>query len=169
MRDQLKVWDSNREREKINRPEHTASRSQNKGSEQVQRRAHQLRTGPAPPEAGGRGEGKGAGSAPRTTSLITVPTGLQFLTKDFLRFWMVIGRECCGSAQGAGTRPDQRGRGWGCGGEKARRTQGKCARQASGCLSCLGQGRHKTQAQPSLCFCGTYVGCNCVLRRARSI
>ena len=48
-----------REREIINQPEHTAGRSQNKGSEQVQRRAHRLRTGPAPLEAGGRGRGKG--------------------------------------------------------------------------------------------------------------
>ena len=38
-------------------------------------------------EAGG--EGKGANSAPRTTSPTSLQTGLQFLTKDFLRFWMV--------------------------------------------------------------------------------
>ena len=56
---QIKLWDS--KREKINRPEHSAGHSQNKGTEQVQRRAHRLQTGPAPPEAG---EGKGAGSAP---------------------------------------------------------------------------------------------------------
>ena len=66
-----------REREKINLPEHTASRSQDKGSEQVQRRAHRLQTGPAPLEAGGRGEGKGAGSAPR----IATPTALQAGTR----------------------------------------------------------------------------------------
>ena len=38
-------------------------------------------------EAGG--EGKGADSAPKTASPTTLQTGLQFLTKDFLRFWMV--------------------------------------------------------------------------------
>ena len=40
---------------------------------------------------GGRrqGEGKGANSAPETPSPTTLQTGLQFLTKDFLRFWMV--------------------------------------------------------------------------------
>ena len=70
---QLKLWDSKREREKINRPEHTAGRSQNKGTEQVQRRARRPRTGPAPPEAGGSRERKGAGSAPGTAS----PTALQ--------------------------------------------------------------------------------------------
>ena len=48
-----------------------------------------LRTGPAPPEAGGRGEEKGAGSAPRTASPTALQTGLQFLIKDLLRFWMV--------------------------------------------------------------------------------
>ena len=45
--------------------------------------------GPAPPEAGGKGEGKGANSAPETASPTTLQTGLQVLTKDFLRFWMV--------------------------------------------------------------------------------
>ena len=42
-----------------------------------------------PLEAGGRGEGKGAGWAPRTASPTALQTGLRFLTKDFLRFWMV--------------------------------------------------------------------------------
>ena len=47
--------------------------------------------GPAhpPPEAGGRGEGKGANSAPETASPTKLQTGSQSLTKDFLRFWMV--------------------------------------------------------------------------------
>ena len=44
---------------------------------------------PTLPEAGGRGEGKGANSAPKMASPTTLQTGLQFLTKDFLRFWMV--------------------------------------------------------------------------------
>ena len=76
-------------REKINRPEHTAGHSQNKGSEQVLRRILRLWSGPALPEAGGSGEGKGAGSPPRTASPTALQTGLQFLTKAFLRFWMV--------------------------------------------------------------------------------
>ena len=82
MRYQLKLWDS--KREKINRPEHTAGGLQNRGSEKLQRRA-----GPSPPEEGGSGEGKGANSAPKMASPTTLQTGLQFLTKDFLRFWMV--------------------------------------------------------------------------------
>ena len=86
---QLKLWDSKREREKINRPEHTAGRSQNKGTEQVQRRARRLWTGPGPLDTGGRREGKGAGLAPRTAAPNTLQTGLQFLIKDLLRFWMV--------------------------------------------------------------------------------
>ena len=48
------------------------------------RGARWLWTCPALPEAGGRREGKGAGSAPRTASLSALQTGLQFLTKDFL-------------------------------------------------------------------------------------
>ena len=109
---QLKLWDS--ERERIIPPEHTASPSQNKGTEQVQRRARRLRTGPAPPEAGGREERKGAGSTPRTAAPITLQTGLQFLTKDFLRFWMVnIRQEGRGETQGTGTRPARVGTGAG--------------------------------------------------------
>ena len=76
-----------REREKINLSEHTAGHSQNKGTEQFQRRASQMRTSPSP--ARGRREGKGANSAPVMASLTKLQTGSQFLTKDFLRFWMV--------------------------------------------------------------------------------
>ena len=49
-----------RDREIINRPEHTAGRSQNKGTEQVQSRACRLRTGPAlrRQEAGGGERGR---------------------------------------------------------------------------------------------------------------
>ena len=68
------------------------------------RGARQLQTSPAPPEAGGRGEGKGAGSAPRTAAPTALQTGLQFLIKDLLRFWMVdIPREGRGKTQGACT------------------------------------------------------------------
>ena len=110
---QLKLWDS-KEGEKINRPEHTAGCSQNKGTEQVQRRARKLRANPAPLETGGRGVGKGAGSAPRTAAPTALQTGLQFLIKDLPRFWMVdIRREGRGETQGAGTRPAQAGTGAG--------------------------------------------------------
>ena len=69
-------------------------------------KSSQATTGPALPETGGRGEGKGAGSAPRTTAPTALQTGLQFLIKDLLRFWMVnIRREGHGETQGAGTRP----------------------------------------------------------------
>ena len=58
MRYQLKLGDS--KREKINWPKHTAGHSQNKGTEQFQRRASRLLL--AHPrrrqEAGGRGKGK---------------------------------------------------------------------------------------------------------------
>ena len=85
----FKLCDSKREREKINRPEHTASRSQNKGTEKLQRRASLRPTSPSPPGVGGRGEVKGANSAPEMGSPPTLQTGLQFLFKDFLRFWIV--------------------------------------------------------------------------------
>ena len=72
------------EQGKINWREHTAGGSQNKGTEKLQRRA-----GPPPLEVGGRGEGKGANSAPEKPTPPTLQTGLRFLSKDFLRFWMV--------------------------------------------------------------------------------
>ena len=47
----FKLWESEG---KIERPEHTAGGSQNKGTEKLQRRA-----APSPLEVGGRGRGKG--------------------------------------------------------------------------------------------------------------
>ena len=57
------------------RPKHTAGASQNKGTEKLQRRS-----GPSPLEVGGRGEGKGANSAPEKLPLPTLQTGPQFLS-----------------------------------------------------------------------------------------
>ena len=54
---------------------------QNKGSEQVQRRARRLRTSPAPPEAGGRGEGKGAGPAQGLHPLLHCKQAFSFQPK----------------------------------------------------------------------------------------
>ena len=93
------------EQGKINRPEHTASGLQNKGTEKLQRRA-----GPSLLEEGGRGEGKGENSAPEKPPPPTQQTGPWFLSKDFVR------RDDLGPRR-----------------EKARRIRRKCA-QASGCL-----------------------------------
>ena len=58
--------------------------------------------------------GKGAGSAPRTASPTALQTGLQFLIKDLLRFWMVdTRREGRGETHGAGTQPARVGTGAG--------------------------------------------------------
>ena len=101
------------EREKINRQNTLPAVRRTKGPSKS-RGASQLQTGPAPPEAGGRGEGKEAGSAPRTASPTILQTGLRFLPKDLLRFWMVdIRREGRGETQGARTRPAQAGTGAG--------------------------------------------------------
>ena len=80
-------------REKINRPEHTAGGSQDKGTEKLQRRA-----GPSPLEVGVRGDGKGVNSAPEKPPPPTLQTGPRFLSKDFLRFWTVDIR--CGEGRG---------------------------------------------------------------------
>ena len=94
-----------REREKINHPNTLQAHSQNKGrTERSQRRASQLRPGPSPLEAGGRGEGKRANSAPEAAFPTKLQTGIQFLAKDFLKFWMVdIHREGRGYTKGART------------------------------------------------------------------
>ena len=75
------------EQGKINRPELTAGGSQNKGTEKLQRRA-----GPSLMEVGGRGEGKGANSAPEKPPPPTLQTGPRFLSKDFLRIRSQVGR-----------------------------------------------------------------------------
>ena len=98
MRLQLKLWDSKRERERererinlqkiLNKG--TAGLLQNKGrTEQFQRRASGLRTHPSPARGRRQRGGERGRLGPRTTSSTTLQTGLQFLTKDFLRFWMV--------------------------------------------------------------------------------
>ena len=58
-------------------------------TEQVQSRASQQRPAHPLPETGGRGEEKGANSAPETAPPTKLQTGFQFLIKAFLRFWMV--------------------------------------------------------------------------------
>ena len=72
----FKLWESG----KINRPEHTAGGSQNKGTEKLQRRA-----APSPLEEGGRGDGKGANSVPERPPPPTRRTGPRFRSKDFLK------------------------------------------------------------------------------------
>ena len=66
----LRVRTGSIAREKINQPEFTASGSQNKGTEKLQRRA-----GPFLLEVGGRGEGKGANSAPERPPPPILQTG----------------------------------------------------------------------------------------------
>ena len=97
MREQPKLGDSKREREKINQPEHNASRSQNKATEQFQRRASWRWTGPSPAGGTGLGGGERGKLSPRDGIPTKLQTGSQFLTKDFVRFRMVdICREGCG-------------------------------------------------------------------------
>ena len=89
-------------------------------------------------------------------------TGFQSLTKDFLRFWMVdihLEDHCQKSASQnrhkAHPTSTPRNWGWDHGGDKVqRRGQLRRGRSSSSWLPELcGRGRHKTQAQPSLCFC----------------
>ena len=84
------------EQGKVNWPEYTAGGSLNTGTEKLQRRA-----GPSLLEVGVRGEGKGANSAPEKPPPPTRQTGLRFLSKEFLRFWMVNIRRW----EGRGYRP----------------------------------------------------------------
>ena len=94
MRQQSKLWDSQRKRGKKRERENSREKpypkallagSQNKGLSEYQKRASRLRTGPSP--ARGRGqEGasqsqKGAKLAPETASPTKLQTSFQFLTK----------------------------------------------------------------------------------------
>ena len=67
------------ERGKINRPEHTAGGSQNKGTEKLQRRA-----APSPLEVGGGGRGKGQ-TQPQRSHPLPPANRPRFLSEDFLR------------------------------------------------------------------------------------
>ena len=81
-----------REREKINRPNTLPAIGRTKGPSNSREELAGGGPGHPPPEAGGSGEGKGANVAPEdpeTASSTKPQTGFQFLTKDFLRFWMV--------------------------------------------------------------------------------
>ena len=69
--------------------EHTAGHCQNKGLSNSREELADCRPAHPPLEAGGRGEGKGANSAPEMAPPTKLQTGFQSLTKDFLRFWMV--------------------------------------------------------------------------------
>ena len=182
---QLKLWDSKRER-KLTGPNtlpavrRTNGPSKSRGASRLQ--TGPARSRPAPPEAGGRRQGGGERGrlGPRTASPTALQAGLQFRTKDLLRFWMVdICREGRGETQGARTRPARAGTGgWRRGGKKAhapdwrrrklrlgpRRGEGaphrgECARQAPGCLSRLGREGTKRGRSRVHC-CGTPEGWN---------
>ena len=146
-------------------------RSQNKGLSEHQRKASRLRTGPSP--AGGRGKRmtararrRRAISTPEMASSTKLWAGSQLLTKpSWDPGWLTSTRRVAVRDQlprgdtghtwdsallvhsgnpGAGT------------GEVIRHTAqlGEWACQTPGHLSCSDLGRHKTQAQPSLCLCG---------------
>ena len=75
----FKLWESG----KINQLEHTAGGSQNKGTEKLQRRAPHPRWRK---EAGGGPRGK---LSPREATPSHPANRPRFLSKEFLRFWMV--------------------------------------------------------------------------------
>ena len=109
---QLKLWDNKRER-KLTSPNTPLAVHRTKGLSKSREELAGCRL--AQPSGGRRRvEGKGAGSAPRTALPTTLQTGLQFLTKDFLRFWMVnIHQEGRDETQGTCTQPAWAGTGAG--------------------------------------------------------
>ena len=172
------LWDTNlnsgtaKEREKINRPNTLPAVCRTKGLSKS-RGASRLRTRPSPPEAGGKGEGKGANSAPEMASpyhtVNRPPVSNQRLPE------ILDGRHPPGGSWLNTRRMHPTGNwvwgnwGWGRGGEKGHRARGECARQAPGCLSFSGWGRHKTQVQWSPRFPGVPENWNRTPRRVRSI
>ena len=93
--------------------------------------------GPAQPrrrqKAGGGERGR---LGPKDRSPHPLQTGLQFLTKDLLRFWVLDSRRE-GRSETGRRPPTGTGGDWGRehGGEKACHSRGEGARQAPGCLS----------------------------------
>ena len=98
MRWQLKLWDSKRERErKLTGPNTLLAVRRTK--EGLSNSREELASGGlAHPRRGRRhGGGERGKLGPSDGIPTTLQTGLQFLTKGFLRFWMVdIRQEVCG-------------------------------------------------------------------------
>ena len=115
---------------------------------------------PIPHLEGRQGEGKGENSAPETAFPTKLQTGFQFLTKDFLRFWMVDIRWEGHSQRSAPQKRHKAHRtvapgNWGGDGEgRSRAAPGRVRSSSSRLPEQLRPGRHKTQAQPSLHLCG---------------
>ena len=164
-------------REKINQPEHTACQSQNKRTEQFQRRASRWKTGPSPPDAGGSGERKGANSAPETS--IPYHTANRPPVSN-QRFPEILDGQHPPGGSRLEAAPENRHKAqapdWhtpklrlgprrGEGGQHP----GRVHPSSSWLPELLGQGRHKTQAQPSPRFCGEPESWNHTQGGARSI
>ena len=156
------------EQGKINRPGHTAGGSQNKGTEKLQRRA-----GTSPLEVGGRGEGKGANSAPEKRHPPTLQTGPRFLSKEVLRFWMVDIRCWEGRARAqllANSSEQTQATGSACWGHGGKRRAAPRERAPKPLAAWAAEaGKTHTQAQPNPRFCGGPENWNRTQRRARSI
>ena len=144
------LWDTNlnsgtaKEREKINGPNTLPAVCRTKGLSKS-RGASRLQTGPSPPEAGDKGEGKGANSAPEMASPYHTanrpPVSNQRLPE------ILDGRHPPGGSWLNTRRMHPTGNWvwgnwvWGRRGEKAHRARGECARPAPGCLILLGPGK----------------------------
>ena len=97
MRQQHKLWDSQRERKnfptKISNLRHSWACSQNKGLTEYQRRASWLRTGPCPTggrDAGGlQPEPERGNLSPRDSILYQTASRLPVANQVFLGSWMV--------------------------------------------------------------------------------
>ena len=110
-------------------------------------------------EVGASQSQKRANSAPEMASPSKLHTGFQFLTKDFLRFWMV---DICREGQSQRSAPRRVTRHTARGAPRNRldgEGRSRTAPEESALVKLLvaellRPGRHKTQAQPSLRLCG---------------
>ena len=167
MRQQLKLWDSKRER-KLTGQTHCQPFAEQRDRASSEEPAG---CGPAQPRQRQEAEGRRKGQT-RPQRRIPYHTANRPPVSNQRLPEILDGRHPLGGSQlnTRRTHPTSRRKQAGTTEGRRRTAPGESAApQAPGCLNCSGRGRHKTQAQPSPRFCGVPENWNCTQRRARSL
>ena len=170
MRQQHKLWDSQRERKnfptKISNLRHSWACSQNKGLSEYQRRASQLRTGPSPcqRQVGDSQNRKARGNlGPRDDILHQTVSGLPVANQVFLGSWMLdICQEGCSQRSAEQRRhmahlrrnslcAPRKPRDWDQGGDKMHRPSGNVHSPSTWSPELFGPGKGKKLRPNQVC------------------